>query len=499
MMRPMPLARALLLLAVAGLATAPTAAAQPEPTVQRLEGHDTEQLDQFGAALDLRDDLAVVVAPFEGFQSQGAFYLFRHDPATDAFVEEAKIPGQDGTFLIGFAAALLGGEAPGRELVLVGTLGSARLWRRSAEGAWAFEFSPNLPGDEYEGGGSGVALMRDGDGAEYAAVADGDSVFVYRRAPGTPEAAESWALDGGLSVAGGVYAGTVRGWTAPDGSVAVAVLDREAQTGVAVFRRSLGEGAEWVYEARLTRDPGPGGLTFGHSMAVDRRPSAAERIVVGAPDRQSPYDQPGRVFSWTREAGGAWVEEPELPNQGLQYPTSFGVYTAVDGGIVVATSGSYIQTFRREGDGWTETGAFVPQDYGAVNYVAPAKWGDRLLIGYEYDEALGSEAGAAWVFTLPPAYTPTEDTPTTAALAVSAPHPNPSRGAASVAVTLAAPAELRVEVVDALGRRVAVAAEGARAAGTHRVALGPALAPGAYVVRAEAGGEAVSRPFVVVR
>ena len=489
----MPLARTLLLSA----ALAASVAAQPELMVQRLEGHDTDQLDQFGAALDLRGDLAVVVAPYKDPHAQGAFYLFRHDPATDAFVEEAKIPGQDGTFVIGFSAALLDGEAPGREMVLVGTPGTARLWRRSAEGAWALEFFPDLPGDEYEGGGSGVALMRDGGGAEYAAVSDGDSVFVYRRAPGTPEAAESWSLDGGLSRPGGVYAGTVRGWTGPDGSVALAVLDTEAQTGVAVFRRAAGEGAAWAYEARLTRDPGPGGLVFGYSMAVDRRPGAVERIVVGAPDRQFPYDQPGRAFVWARGADGAWIEEPELPLIG--YPASRGYNVAADHGVVVASGNSTAAVYLRQENGWDLTGSFLYwEDYGVADTDGMVLWDDRIGMSWENDDVLGSEAGAAWVFTLPAVFTPAEDTPDAGALALSAPHPNPSRGATSVAVTLAAPSELRVEVLDALGRRVAVVAEGARAAGTHRVAL-PHLAPGAYVVRAEAGGEVASRSFVVVR
>ena len=73
------------------------------------------------------------------------------------------------------------------------------------------------------------------------------------------------------------------------------------------------------------------------------------------------------------------------------------------------------------------------------------------------------------------------------------------RGAATV--TLSHPAgAVTVEVLDALGRRVALLAEGDAAAGTRTLALPVGrLAPGAYVVRMTAGRESVTRPVVVVR
>ncbi|WP_412061490.1 endonuclease/exonuclease/phosphatase family protein [Rubrivirga sp. IMCC45206] len=66
--------------------------------------------------------------------------------------------------------------------------------------------------------------------------------------------------------------------------------------------------------------------------------------------------------------------------------------------------------------------------------------------------------------------------------------PNPSRGAARLRFRLDAPADVRLDVVDALGRIVA-SVSGAYGPGTHAVALdGAALAPGAYTVRLSAGG-----------
>ena len=85
------------------------------------------------------------------------------------------------------------------------------------------------------------------------------------------------------------------------------------------------------------------------------------------------------------------------------------------------------------------------------------------------------------------------------ALAVSV-APNPSRGRAAVRLSLPAPADVSVSVFDVLGREVARVADGAFGAGTHELRLdGVALAPGAYVVRAQAGAEAVVTRMTRVR
>ena len=81
-------------------------------------------------------------------------------------------------------------------------------------------------------------------------------------------------------------------------------------------------------------------------------------------------------------------------------------------------------------------------------------------------------------------------------LAVS---PNPSAGASSVAVSLSSPASVRVVVVDALGRAVAVLHEGPLSVGETRLSVPASLPAGVYAVVAEgAGGAAVAR-LVVAR
>jgi hypothetical protein len=88
-----------------------------------------------------------------------------------------------------------------------------------------------------------------------------------------------------------------------------------------------------------------------------------------------------------------------------------------------------------------------------------------------------------------------------AALALSAPSPNPSRGAVRMRLTAGTPGPVRVEAFDVLGRRVAVLHDGPLAAG-QRVPLvldASRLAAGAYVVRAVGPEVSAVRRFAVAR
>ena len=93
-----------------------------------------------------------------------------------------------------------------------------------------------------------------------------------------------------------------------------------------------------------------------------------------------------------------------------------------------------------------------------------------------------------------------EGGPDASALELGAPSPNPARGDAEVSFSLAAAGAARVAVYDALGRRVAVVADGEHAAGAHRVRLGlGGLAPGAYLVRLDSAAGSRTRTLTIAR
>jgi endonuclease/exonuclease/phosphatase family metal-dependent hydrolase len=90
--------------------------------------------------------------------------------------------------------------------------------------------------------------------------------------------------------------------------------------------------------------------------------------------------------------------------------------------------------------------------------------------------------------------TPAEPGAPRRTLALAPPAPNPTGATATLAYTLDRPATVRLEVFDALGRRVALLAEGAHPTGAHRATLdATTLPPGLYLVRLSAAGEAVTQ------
>ena len=84
---------------------------------------------------------------------------------------------------------------------------------------------------------------------------------------------------------------------------------------------------------------------------------------------------------------------------------------------------------------------------------------------------------------------------------LQAPQPNPMRDRATVTFTLADAGEVRLVVYDALGRAVAVLADGPAEAGTHRVTLdGTALPTGVYLLRlTTADGQAATQRLTLIR
>ena len=85
-------------------------------------------------------------------------------------------------------------------------------------------------------------------------------------------------------------------------------------------------------------------------------------------------------------------------------------------------------------------------------------------------------------------------------LALRAPWPNPSRGAATVAYTVPSAGPVRLSVVDVLGREVMVLADGARDAGAYQARV-PArsLAAGTYAVVLRTERERRVRRLTVAR
>lgn len=94
--------------------------------------------------------------------------------------------------------------------------------------------------------------------------------------------------------------------------------------------------------------------------------------------------------------------------------------------------------------------------------------------------------------------------PATTPVALALRAGNPARGSAAIAFALPGECDVRLTIVDAAGRIVAVVTEGRHSAGWHQLTwmgdTGAGMAaPGMYVLRLEAGGHTLARRFAFLR
>ena len=189
------------------------------------------------------------------------------------------------------------------------------------------------------------------------------------------------------------------GSVAIDGDVAVAgALSGNNGAGAAyVYERIDGT---WVETAKLvSSDPGANEL-FGKSVAV-----AGDTIVVGEQRDQDAGVGKGAVHVFARN-GGVWSHAAKLVASPRVSNGEFGCDVAISGDTIAVGSygyggyagGAYV--FQRVGSSWAQQAVIGSPSSGAH----ALGWsldidGDTLLIGCHEDDALGSDSGAAYVYT----------------------------------------------------------------------------------------------------
>ena len=171
-------------------------------------------------------------------------------------------------------------------------------------------------------------------------------------------------------------------------------------------------------------------------------------------------------------------------NGGRLAVTAAGLLFVADPGAG-AGSGAGVRAYRLDGDVWTELDTTFP---AGVAWSGFAETPGGTLYGGSFGRGLWRAAG-----TVADAGTPG------AALRLDAPHPNPARGAVRVRFALPTATVATLTVLDVLGRRVAVLADGALGAGDHEALWEPGAAAGTYVLRLTTPERVVTRPVTVVR
>ena len=204
------------------------------------------------------------------------------------------------------------------------------------------------------------------------------------------------------------------------------------------------------------------------------------------------------------DGGDSWRETFGLtgdPNAAASEVVDMG-----GGRAVIAMNGGHIWETQDAGETWTIVGV-VPGsliDQGPeASFNARVFWAfkgpdGRLYVGGSRLGGPGPGSGAAFRTVAP--YVAGEAEPDEAAGVGVAVRPNPARGHAQVAITLAEAGAVRVVVLDVLGREVTVVLDGAAAQGETTVGVETGAWPaGVYVVRATVGAQTATARLVVER
>jgi uncharacterized repeat protein (TIGR01451 family) len=317
---------------------------------QRLQPNDVASGDNFGSAVSIVGDLAVIGAPTHDLPSSlnhGAAYVFGRGGGTWSQTSEL-VPGPGAEQGLGMAAALSGNTvllgAPAEDRA--GVIDAGAAYPLDFTGASWVERPPLLAGDDFTGDRFGVSVSLSGDILAVGALMD----------------------DTALGVDNG---------------------------SASVFKRT---GASWAEVAKLT-SPTDGGPTFGFAVAV-----SGSTVAVGAPQQAG---RQGSVYVFVASGGGYTLQQQLV---GSVVSGMFGRAVALSGDtlLVGAHSDNLVSgdpgsvfVYIRAGGVWSLQQQLLADDRGVNDAFGEsvAVEGNTALVGAQWADVGGrSDAGAAYVF-----------------------------------------------------------------------------------------------------
>jgi hypothetical protein len=367
----------------------------------KLLAPDGGEMDNFGAAIAMSDDVVVVGAPDVMGQTSGAAYIYRFDG--EAWNFEAKLlpsepqPAQ----FFGYAVAIYDNA------IIVGAKGdtvnevhSGSAWVfRYTRGAWVEE-ARLVPSDPTGGDQFGCAVDIDAQRAIVGAIWNSDeyqyrgAAYVFRCDDGQwVEEAKLLASDG----AAGDWFGQA---VALDDDVAIVTISKNEYGGPAyVYGRS---GTLWQEEQKL-EPPGSAGTQFGISASLH-----GDVAVIGASFDHDAGEKAGAAYVF-RQVGAEWSQDAKLLASDAEGNDQFGHSVGTDGQTVIAgarwddpygaDSGSaYVFDF--DGEHWIESSKLIAPDGAAGDRFGFAVGvdGPNAAVGVLLDDDNGPESGSAYVF-----------------------------------------------------------------------------------------------------
>ena len=371
---------------------------------QKLTASDAQNSDRFGCDVEIDGDTVVIGAQLDDSQA-GAAYVFTRSGTTwsqqqklvastrinyDQFGGAVAINGD--TIVVGALFEDSGGSNSGTAYVFTrsGTTWSQqqKIQASDAQAADRFGYTVCIDGDTVVAG----ATYEDAGGTEAGAA------YVYTRSGTT------WTQQQKL-VASDAQAGDKFGIDVAISGNTIVVGAVEEDTGGSnagaayVFTRS---GTTWTQQQKLVASDAAVDDYFGKHVAIE-----GDTIAVGAYGEGG--NNVGAAYIFTR-SGTTWTQQAKLIASDAQGSDYFGWSVDISGNTVVVgawgedtegSSAGAVYSFTRSGTTWTQQQKIVASDADSSDYFGQRVnvSGEVLVVGAPGEDAGGSQAGAAYVFT----------------------------------------------------------------------------------------------------
>lgn len=157
-------------------------------------------------------------------------------------------------------------------------------------------------------------------------------------------------------------------------------------------------------DAKLTADDAAAGDTFGDSVALE-----GDTVLIGAPFDDDNGTSSGAAYVLTQQAG-VWTQEAKLVAEDASFGDVFGSSVALSGDIavvgaylddVVGTNSGAAYVFTRTLGAWTQAEKLIADNLGGGDNfgISVAIDGETIVIGVPGDDDDGLSSGSAVVFT----------------------------------------------------------------------------------------------------
>ena len=378
----------------------------------KLLGNNTESEDNFGYAVDVDGNFAIVTSPKN--KGAGAAYIYEREgtvweqkrnrvrirmipidrDGASAFGTSVAINGE--TAVIGATGGKVGQDIVGAAYVF--TRNEPPFWNQhtkltasDSRGGDQLGYAVALSGSEVIAGAPKHSAGGLGSGAAYIYEQKEDGTWVETIKLSDGETASedqfgiSVAISGNLAISGAQQDDDV----APNAGAAY------------IFERS---GTLWLQRTKLVADDAKAGDLFGNTVAI-----SGETVVVGAPGADDAGPESGAAYVFTY-LGDEWVQRAKLIGDDTSMFDHFGTAVAVHENTALigahgkdegAEDSGAAYIFVRNGVSWIQQAKLahrnaVPGDQFGY---AVAIYGDNALIGAHRSDATGPDSGAAYIFT----------------------------------------------------------------------------------------------------